>query len=185
MSVKLSFKPVRTGVRKLVVGFYSDRLKEVKGAATVVVHKRYNWSWDFIENMWALLKRAQYYEMISWMWEGLSLLECINYVTAQMKAAVVFHKTVYICRFSKMIVSGKCSQTNQLIASRWKIKQCLDLVLFFSVAFISWTSYIIELSLSHPVSWFKLLLVLVPILITWLEWKVSGPTVVQHDKVML
>ncbi|XP_053175219.1 protein-glutamine gamma-glutamyltransferase 2 [Scomber japonicus] len=50
VSVKLSFKPIRTGVRKLVVDFDSDRLKDVKGAATVVVHKRYNGSWDYIGN---------------------------------------------------------------------------------------------------------------------------------------
>lgn len=41
ISVKLSFSPVRTGVRKLLVDFDSDRLKDVKGVATVVVHKKY------------------------------------------------------------------------------------------------------------------------------------------------
>ncbi|XP_044211352.1 protein-glutamine gamma-glutamyltransferase 2 [Thunnus albacares] len=40
ISVKLSFSPMRTGVRKLLVDFDSDRLKDVKGVATVVVHKR-------------------------------------------------------------------------------------------------------------------------------------------------
>uniref|UniRef100_A0A3Q1IFC6 protein-glutamine gamma-glutamyltransferase n=1 Tax=Anabas testudineus TaxID=64144 RepID=A0A3Q1IFC6_ANATE len=41
VSVKLSFLPMRTGVRKLLVDFDSDRLKDVKGVATVVVRKRY------------------------------------------------------------------------------------------------------------------------------------------------
>ncbi|XP_070763170.1 protein-glutamine gamma-glutamyltransferase 2-like [Enoplosus armatus] len=41
VSVKLSFSPMRTGVRKLLVDFDSDRLKDVKGAATVVVRKKY------------------------------------------------------------------------------------------------------------------------------------------------
>ncbi|XP_020508731.1 protein-glutamine gamma-glutamyltransferase 2 [Labrus bergylta] len=41
VSVKLSFSPVRTGVRKLLVDFDSDRLKDVRGAATVVVRKKY------------------------------------------------------------------------------------------------------------------------------------------------
>ncbi|XP_033491232.2 protein-glutamine gamma-glutamyltransferase 2 [Epinephelus lanceolatus] len=41
ISVKLSFSPVRTGVRKLLVDFDSDRLKDVKGVATVVVRKKY------------------------------------------------------------------------------------------------------------------------------------------------
>ncbi|XP_040894494.1 protein-glutamine gamma-glutamyltransferase 2 [Toxotes jaculatrix] len=41
VSVKLSFSPVRVGVRKLLVDFDSDRLKDVKGVATVVVRKRY------------------------------------------------------------------------------------------------------------------------------------------------
>uniref|UniRef100_A0A671VDD9 protein-glutamine gamma-glutamyltransferase n=1 Tax=Sparus aurata TaxID=8175 RepID=A0A671VDD9_SPAAU len=40
-SVELSFSPVRTGVRKLLVDFDSDRLKDVKGVATVVVRKNY------------------------------------------------------------------------------------------------------------------------------------------------
>lgn len=39
--VKHSFTPVRTGVRKLLVDFDSDRLKDVKGVTTLVVHKRY------------------------------------------------------------------------------------------------------------------------------------------------
>ncbi|KAK2841934.1 hypothetical protein Q5P01_012134 [Channa striata] len=41
VSVKVSFSPMRTGVRRLLVDFDSDRLKDVKGAATVVVRKRY------------------------------------------------------------------------------------------------------------------------------------------------
>ncbi|XP_077424586.1 protein-glutamine gamma-glutamyltransferase 2 [Vanacampus margaritifer] len=35
--VKLTFAPARAGVRKLLVDFDSDRLKDVKGAATVIV----------------------------------------------------------------------------------------------------------------------------------------------------
>ncbi|XP_072291815.1 protein-glutamine gamma-glutamyltransferase 2 [Eucyclogobius newberryi] len=42
VSVRLSFTPERTGVRKLMVDFDSDRLKDVKGVATLVVRKRYN-----------------------------------------------------------------------------------------------------------------------------------------------
>ncbi|XP_059190792.1 protein-glutamine gamma-glutamyltransferase 2 [Centropristis striata] len=41
VAVKLSFSPVRTGIRKLLVDFDSDRLKDVKGVSTVVVHKKY------------------------------------------------------------------------------------------------------------------------------------------------
>uniref|UniRef100_A0A3Q3J387 protein-glutamine gamma-glutamyltransferase n=1 Tax=Monopterus albus TaxID=43700 RepID=A0A3Q3J387_MONAL len=41
VSVKFSFLPRRTGVRKLLVDFDSDKLKDVKGVATMVVHKRY------------------------------------------------------------------------------------------------------------------------------------------------
>lgn len=40
LSVTLSFSPMRTGVRRLLVDFDSDRLKDVKGATTVVVHKQ-------------------------------------------------------------------------------------------------------------------------------------------------
>ncbi|XP_042352869.1 protein-glutamine gamma-glutamyltransferase 2 [Plectropomus leopardus] len=40
VSVKLSFTPTRTGVRKLLVDFDSDRLKDMKGDATVVVRKK-------------------------------------------------------------------------------------------------------------------------------------------------
>ncbi|KAM3870246.1 protein-glutamine gamma-glutamyltransferase 2-like [Diretmus argenteus] len=40
VSVKLSFMPPRTGVRKLLVDFDSDRLKDVKGIATMLVRKR-------------------------------------------------------------------------------------------------------------------------------------------------
>ncbi|XP_056622240.1 protein-glutamine gamma-glutamyltransferase 2 isoform X2 [Triplophysa dalaica] len=38
--VKLSFKPTRDGLRKLLVDFDSDRLKGVKGEATIIVRKR-------------------------------------------------------------------------------------------------------------------------------------------------
>nr|XP_046251220.1 protein-glutamine gamma-glutamyltransferase 2 [Scatophagus argus] len=41
VSVQLSFSPIRTGVKKLLVDFDSDRLKDVKGVTTVVVHKKY------------------------------------------------------------------------------------------------------------------------------------------------
>ncbi|XP_074533919.1 protein-glutamine gamma-glutamyltransferase 2 [Halichoeres trimaculatus] len=41
VSVKLAFSPVRTGVRKLLVEFDSDRLKDVRGVATVVVRKKF------------------------------------------------------------------------------------------------------------------------------------------------
>uniref|UniRef100_A0A672FPJ7 protein-glutamine gamma-glutamyltransferase n=1 Tax=Salarias fasciatus TaxID=181472 RepID=A0A672FPJ7_SALFA len=41
VSVKLSFSPMRTGVRNLLVDFDSDRLKDVKGFAKVVVRKKY------------------------------------------------------------------------------------------------------------------------------------------------
>ncbi|KAK2918158.1 hypothetical protein Q8A73_004904 [Channa argus] len=41
VSAKVSFSPMRTGVRKLLVDFDSDRLKDVKGVATVVVRKKY------------------------------------------------------------------------------------------------------------------------------------------------
>ncbi|XP_033823458.1 protein-glutamine gamma-glutamyltransferase 2 [Periophthalmus magnuspinnatus] len=40
VSVKLLFTPMKTGVRKLMVDFDSDRLKDVKGVATLVVRKR-------------------------------------------------------------------------------------------------------------------------------------------------
>uniref|UniRef100_A0A8D0D1U1 protein-glutamine gamma-glutamyltransferase n=1 Tax=Sander lucioperca TaxID=283035 RepID=A0A8D0D1U1_SANLU len=42
VSVEFVFSPMRTGVRKLLVDFDCDRLKDVKGAATVVVGKRYH-----------------------------------------------------------------------------------------------------------------------------------------------
>ncbi|XP_029010677.1 protein-glutamine gamma-glutamyltransferase 2 [Betta splendens] len=42
MSVKLSFVPMRPGVRKLLVDFDSDRLKGIKGVATVVIRKIYS-----------------------------------------------------------------------------------------------------------------------------------------------
>lgn len=42
VAVKLSFSPQRTGVRRLLVDFDSDRLKDVKGYATVVVRKKYS-----------------------------------------------------------------------------------------------------------------------------------------------
>ncbi|XP_047203010.1 protein-glutamine gamma-glutamyltransferase 2 [Girardinichthys multiradiatus] len=41
VSVKISFTPMRTGVRTLLVDFDSDRLKDVKGVASVVVRKKY------------------------------------------------------------------------------------------------------------------------------------------------
>lgn len=41
VSEKLSFTPMRGGVRKLLVDFDSDRLKDVKGVATVIVRKNY------------------------------------------------------------------------------------------------------------------------------------------------
>uniref|UniRef100_A0A3B3C9G0 protein-glutamine gamma-glutamyltransferase n=1 Tax=Oryzias melastigma TaxID=30732 RepID=A0A3B3C9G0_ORYME len=40
VEIRFSFSPVRTGVRKLLVDFDSDRLKDVKGTATVVVRKK-------------------------------------------------------------------------------------------------------------------------------------------------
>ncbi|XP_041852000.1 protein-glutamine gamma-glutamyltransferase 2-like [Melanotaenia boesemani] len=40
VSVSLSFSPTRPGVRKLLVDFDSDRLKNVKGVTNVVVHKK-------------------------------------------------------------------------------------------------------------------------------------------------
>ncbi|XP_078112302.1 protein-glutamine gamma-glutamyltransferase 2 [Sander vitreus] len=42
VSVEFVFSPMRTGVRKLLVDFDCDRLKDVKGVTTVVVHKRYH-----------------------------------------------------------------------------------------------------------------------------------------------
>ncbi|XP_061826241.1 protein-glutamine gamma-glutamyltransferase 2-like [Nerophis lumbriciformis] len=39
VSVKLTFTPTRTGARKLLVDFDSDRLKDVRGVATVFVEK--------------------------------------------------------------------------------------------------------------------------------------------------
>ena len=39
MSVELSFTPMRAGVREFLVDFDSDRLQDVKGVATLVVHK--------------------------------------------------------------------------------------------------------------------------------------------------
>ncbi|KAM9351901.1 protein-glutamine gamma-glutamyltransferase 2 [Symphorus nematophorus] len=40
VSIKVSFPPTRAGVRKLLVDFDSDRLKGVKGVATMVVRKK-------------------------------------------------------------------------------------------------------------------------------------------------
>nr|XP_019957689.1 PREDICTED: protein-glutamine gamma-glutamyltransferase 2-like [Paralichthys olivaceus] len=40
VSVKITFTPMRVGVRKLLVDFDSDRLKDVKGVTTVVVRKK-------------------------------------------------------------------------------------------------------------------------------------------------
>uniref|UniRef100_A0A7N8WQJ1 protein-glutamine gamma-glutamyltransferase n=1 Tax=Mastacembelus armatus TaxID=205130 RepID=A0A7N8WQJ1_9TELE len=45
VSVKLAFSPMRTGVRKLLVDFDSDRLKDVKGVATLVVQRKGRNSW--------------------------------------------------------------------------------------------------------------------------------------------
>lgn len=49
VSVKFSFSPMRAGVRKLMVDFDSDRLKDVKGVGTVVVRKKY--TRPFYENL--------------------------------------------------------------------------------------------------------------------------------------
>lgn len=38
--MELPFAPMRSGLRHLLVDFDSDRLKDVKGTSTVVVHKR-------------------------------------------------------------------------------------------------------------------------------------------------
>ncbi|XP_076846962.1 protein-glutamine gamma-glutamyltransferase 2-like [Brachyhypopomus gauderio] len=40
VAVKFSFKPTRAGLRKLLVDFDSDRLKDVKGEATIIVWKK-------------------------------------------------------------------------------------------------------------------------------------------------
>uniref|UniRef100_A0AAY4DHP4 protein-glutamine gamma-glutamyltransferase n=1 Tax=Denticeps clupeoides TaxID=299321 RepID=A0AAY4DHP4_9TELE len=40
VTVKCSFKPSRPGLRKLLVDFDSDRLKDVKGAATLIVRQK-------------------------------------------------------------------------------------------------------------------------------------------------
>ncbi|XP_071403469.1 protein-glutamine gamma-glutamyltransferase 2-like [Centroberyx affinis] len=40
VSVSFSFTPMRHGVRKLLVDFDSDRLRDVKGVATLLVHRR-------------------------------------------------------------------------------------------------------------------------------------------------
>ncbi|XP_034032841.1 protein-glutamine gamma-glutamyltransferase 2 [Thalassophryne amazonica] len=40
VSCRLSFIPTRAGVKKLLVNFDSDKLKDLKGVATVLVHKR-------------------------------------------------------------------------------------------------------------------------------------------------
>lgn len=39
VEVSFPFSPIRTGVRKLLVDFDSDRLMDVKGTATLVVRK--------------------------------------------------------------------------------------------------------------------------------------------------
>lgn len=61
VSVKITFSPVRVGVRKLLLDFDSDRLKDVKGVATVIVHKKtgiisFYWvnSRDSQMDIWAL-----------------------------------------------------------------------------------------------------------------------------------
>ncbi|GAA6101797.1 protein-glutamine gamma-glutamyltransferase 2 [Tachysurus ichikawai] len=38
--VKFTFKPIRAGLRKLLVDFDSDRLRDVKGEATIIVQKK-------------------------------------------------------------------------------------------------------------------------------------------------
>lgn len=43
VSVKFSFKPVRAGLRKLLVDFDSDRLRDVKGEATIIVREKMLW----------------------------------------------------------------------------------------------------------------------------------------------
>ncbi len=40
VTVKFSFKPTRAGLRKLLVDFDSDRLRDVKGEATVIVRTK-------------------------------------------------------------------------------------------------------------------------------------------------
>lgn len=40
VKVKFSFKPTRAGLRKLLVDFDSDRLRDVKGEATVIVRRK-------------------------------------------------------------------------------------------------------------------------------------------------
>ncbi|KAI2653521.1 Protein-glutamine gamma-glutamyltransferase 2 [Labeo rohita] len=40
VTVKFSFKPTRAGLRKLLVDFDSDRLKDVKGEATIIVREK-------------------------------------------------------------------------------------------------------------------------------------------------
>lgn len=40
VTVKFSFKPTRAGLRKLLVDFDSDRLRDVKGEASVIVRTR-------------------------------------------------------------------------------------------------------------------------------------------------
>jgi hypothetical protein len=40
VKVKLSFKPTRAGLRKLMVDFDADRLRDVKGIATLIVRDR-------------------------------------------------------------------------------------------------------------------------------------------------
>uniref|UniRef100_A0A667Y6E3 protein-glutamine gamma-glutamyltransferase n=1 Tax=Myripristis murdjan TaxID=586833 RepID=A0A667Y6E3_9TELE len=40
VAVRFSIKPSRTGLRRLLIDFDSDKLKDVKGVATVLVHKR-------------------------------------------------------------------------------------------------------------------------------------------------
>lgn len=38
--MKFTFKPIRAGMRKLLVDFDSDRLRDVKGEATIIVQKK-------------------------------------------------------------------------------------------------------------------------------------------------
>jgi hypothetical protein len=40
VKVKLSFKPTRAGLRKLMVDFDADRIRDVKGIATLIVRNK-------------------------------------------------------------------------------------------------------------------------------------------------
>lgn len=55
VSVKLTFSPMRVGVRKLLVDFDSDRLKDVKGIATIIVHKKNHWKPRLVDQITYIL----------------------------------------------------------------------------------------------------------------------------------